>query len=49
MPEHVSASHIGYLCDARKIAVVHDPQSTTFYVQDMAAFASMEKWISEGP
>ncbi len=34
--ELVSASHLGYLCDARKVAVVRDVQTSRFSVQDMA-------------
>lgn len=34
--EQVSASHIGYLCDAPKIAVVRDVTSSRFVIENMA-------------
>ncbi len=40
--ERVSASHIGYLCRAPKFAVIHNPTSKTFTIQNMAM-------ISEAP
>ncbi len=34
--EQVSSSHLGYLCHARKVAVVRNLRSQTFTVEDMA-------------
>ncbi len=39
--EQVSTSHIGYLCRAPKIAVVRNPTSKTFTVQNMALIAEV--------
>lgn len=40
MSEHVSTSHVGYLCDGRKIAVVRGVTSTRFTVENMAIIDS---------
>ncbi len=38
--EQISASHVGYLCDAPKIAVVRGVTSTRFVVENMAKMAA---------
>ena len=34
--EQVAVNQVGFLCNARKLAVVRNPQSPTFEVQNMA-------------